>query len=634
MKKIFYFLLFFFIFIPVIKADYKITDYRVNIDVLENGDLHIQEAFKMTGEYNGSERKIYYAGNYEGYKFENMFLADKSLYNGSGVVLNEVRAINFSKTLEFLEFKENGDLFKKVNHAIKGSHGVYTSFDIENGIEYKIYNPSKMNKDFYLDYTLKNMVINHQDASELSMFLFKDMDEINNLEITINIKNNKKNLKVWVHDVESEIKIVDKETIKINIDNLKSETDLDFRIVFDKNVTTSNKKSDVQILNIVDDIENNLTDKEEVDEEYNKLKEQAYNAVIKVEDSFNRDDYNEAYKNVNLLKDKDKLKTDLLIRLMNIEPKIERNEVISKVILTSIMMIWVIIIIMITYQIYKKYDKRYEFRFKRKYFKEIADNLKPADVGYIIRRKVTDEDLIASVLNLVKRKIITFKKTNKGYIFKKNNVDNLTNSDEKLVKFIFENKHKVSIDEFKQRAKIDYEEFLKAYSNWFNAVHRELDKKHYYEDTLLFKIIGISFCVIGILLGLFLLDKDTYFSPVIIIIIAMVFLPYFIFLYKRTALGNEEYYYLIGLKKYMKDIDKFEPLDIEQIDNYLIFATSFGIDLKLIKNIRIIKEKYSQKEIAYFDNLVNNNKIIKTTINSALNLAYSQKKDISYPNEF
>ncbi len=632
MKKIFYFLLFFFIFAPTIKAEYEITDYRVNIDVLENGDLHIQEAFKMSGEYNGSERKIYYANNYEGYKFENMVLADKSLYNGSGVVLNEVRAINFSNTLDFLEFKENGDLFKKVNHAIKGSHGVYTSFDIENGLEYKIYNPSKMNKDFYLDYTLKNMVINHQDASELSMFLFNDIDEINNLEITINIKNNKKNLKVWVHDVESKIKIVDKETIKINIANLKN-NNLDLRVIFDKNITTSNKKSDVFVLNIVDDVEKNLINVEEGDEEYNQLKEQAYNAVIKTENSFSRNDYNEAYKRVNLLDEKDKLKTDLLIRLMNIEPKIERREDIYKVILTSIMMIWIIIIIIITYQVYKRYDKRYEFRFKRKYFKEIADNSNPAIIGYLIRRKVTDDDLIASILNLIKKKVIIFKKTNKGYIFKKNNIDNLNNSDEKLVKFIFDNKNKISIDEFKQRAKIDYEEFLKSYSNWFNAIDRELDKKHYYEDTLLFKIIGIIFCVIGIILGLFLLDKDTYFSSVIIIIIAIIFLPYFVFLYKRTALGNEEYYYLVGLKKYMKDLNQFEPLEFAELEKYLIFATGFGIDLKLIKNIKI-SGQYKQKELDYFDNLVNNNKIIKITINSALNLAYSQKKNINYPNEF
>ena len=83
----------------------------------------------------------------------------------------------------------------------------------------------------------------------------------------------------------------------------------------------------------------------------------------------------------------------------------------------------------------------------------------------------------------------------------------------------------------------------------------------------------------------------------------------------------------------MKDLNQFEPLEFAELEKYLIFATGFGIDLKLIKNIKI-SGQYKQKELDYFDNLVNNNKIIKITINSALNLAYSQKKNINYPNEF
>ena len=247
-KKIFYFLLFFFIFAPTIKAEYEITDYRVNIDVLENGDLHIQEAFKMSGEYNGSERKIYYANNYEGYKFENMVLADKSLYNGSGVVLNEVRAINFSNTLDFLEFKENGDLFKKVNHAVKGNHGVYTSFDIESGLEYKIYNPSKMNKDFYLSYTLKNVVINHNDVSEFALFLFNQIEEeIKSLEITIHIPNNLELLKGYVHK-NGTVKIINEETLQINVKDLKVNDNLDIRVVFDNNIIKTNKVTTENVL--------------------------------------------------------------------------------------------------------------------------------------------------------------------------------------------------------------------------------------------------------------------------------------------------------------------------------------------------------------------------------------------------
>ena len=68
-----------------------------------------------------------------------------------------------------------------------------------------------------------------------------------------------------------------------------------------------------------------------------------------------------AYQAVLLLRDDDELKTQLLIKLMNIDPKIERREVILKVALTSIMAFWLVGIMIIIYQIYKKYGNKEVF---------------------------------------------------------------------------------------------------------------------------------------------------------------------------------------------------------------------------------------------------------------------------------
>ena len=196
MKKIIYFIICFLFFIPTALADYEVTNYRIDLTILENGDVRVIEAFQMEGIYNGYERVVNYKNNYQGYKGDMLASIDKNLYNGSGLKLNEVRAIDYSKDATIEDFIKTGDLFKLVLEATKGDHSVYTITETENGQTYKIYNPSRMNKDFYIDYTLENMIINHKDISELAMYLFNYLEEdINNLELIIHIPNNQEKLK-------------------------------------------------------------------------------------------------------------------------------------------------------------------------------------------------------------------------------------------------------------------------------------------------------------------------------------------------------------------------------------------------------------------------------------------------------
>ena len=97
MKKILIILL--FLFIPEVKA-YNITDYKIDMTILENGNIDVIETFQMNGEYNGFERTLKYRNNYEGYKGDSLVLFDKQLYNGSGITLNEIRSIDYSNTSE------------------------------------------------------------------------------------------------------------------------------------------------------------------------------------------------------------------------------------------------------------------------------------------------------------------------------------------------------------------------------------------------------------------------------------------------------------------------------------------------------------------------------------------------------
>lgn len=536
MKKLFILFLFFF-FIPIVNADYQVTDYKIDMTVLENGDIEVIEVFKMEGEYNGFERIINYKNNYIGYKGKKLASVDGNLYNISSVQLNEVRAINYDDKLTLEELKENGDLFKKVDLATKGEHGVYTITKDENSEIFKIYNPSKMNKDFYLSYTLKNVVINHNDVSEFALFLFNQIEEeIKSLEITIHVPNNLELLKGYVHK-DGTIKIIDEETLQINVKDLKLNDNLDIRVVFDNNIVKANKVTTENVLEKIEDLEEKFEEEINIplDDEYIKVQEEAYQLVTKVEQTYNRTDYENAVIAINKLKEKDELKIDLLIRLMNVEPKIERKETITKVILSSILLIWSIGIIIIIYQLYKKNSKN------------INNKLELIDIGYIMRRKITNNDFAALLLSLNANKKITITKTNGTYKLKQNTKD-LSIIEQKLIKLIFEENEETTFTKIQKRAINNYDNFINNYSNLLNTTMNEINKKHYYENLFLIKIIGIFYSILGIIMSIFLIGKDTYFSSYITLFIAVITLIFLVLFYKRTPDGLKKYQELKILK--------------------------------------------------------------------------------------
>ena len=602
MKKIIYFFISFFFSVNIINAEYFVTDYRVDLTILENGNIEVIEAFKMDGVYNGFERNIKYKDNYNSYWGENIASIDKQLYNGSNVEINEVRAINFNNESTMTEFKENGDLFKKVSLANKGQHAVYTITKKDNGEIYKIYNPSLYNKDFYLSYTLENMVINHLDVAELSMFIFNDLEEIiNNFELTIHIPNNEENLKVWVHQ-DSKIEIINNETIIIKKEQVKEK--FDFRIIFDNDIVKTNKRTDATVLEKIIYIENNLTNDIEIDKEYNEKKQRAYELVQIAEKSLDKTAYLEAFEFVNTLKENDKLKIDLMIKLMNIEPKIERREVIVKVTLTSIIAFWLIGIIILFYYMYKIYNKKIN---KSNTNKNTIFDYYPVSIGYLNRKKVSNNDLISSILYLIDKKIITYEKIKNDYKLKLNTKKQLITSQERLMKFLFDDKFEIMLSSISKKSKNDYNNFLKSYSNWLNTAVFEAENEKFFENIFLIKIFGIIYCIIGFFGGTFLLSKDTYFSSFIMIIISIISILYFIFVYIRTDKGKEQYYNCL---KFKENINKSSSISFKE----LIYCISLDLDNNFFENINVDN----------YDLYIN----VNNTINQSINLAYTTKKRI------
>lgn len=650
MKKVIAVILSFLFFLPVtVYAQYRISNYRIDITILENGDIDVLEAFEMSGKYNGFERIINYKSNFNSY-YGNLLSStgDGSIYNGSGITLNEIRGIDFDSTKTLLELQENGDIFHRENDASKGDYGVYTIDKRENGETYFIYNPNKMNKDFFLSYTLKNMVIAHQDVAELGYNIFTELKEnVDSLEIYVHLPNNQEVLRTWAHGpYQGNIETIDLETVKISVDSLSAEETMDFRLVFDKEVVPMTDKvmEDTALESILTS-EEKLAElaKEERGKEYRKQQEHTYALVEQAERTKNRSDYNEAYHQVNLLREEDELKTELLVRLVNLESKVERKETILKVLFSSTSVAWTLGLFIMTYYIYRKFDKEYEPQFKGKYFRDFPATYSPTTVGYLLHRKVSNDDLSASILDLINRKVIDFQENNKDYSFKLlKHKEKLTESEDKLLKFLFGDKKKITLSEFKQGAKKNYEEFITDYSNWLNRATMDAEQEHFYEDLIGCKIVGILYSIIGIVAGICLAGQPTYFSTLWMTLFGVITLIYFIAFTKKTVKGAEDYAKWTALKRFMEDFGKMDDKELPEVtlwEKYLVYAVSLGCADKLAKQMRIKVETLPESinttdmvfDMMYFNHVLNFNHVINQSVQQSISTAYNAKVAASNP---
>jgi len=605
-KKILYsFILLFLVLIPIkISAKEGITNYYIDATILSNGDINIKEMFIMNGKFNGMNRIINHRGSTNIFNGSIDSCKGSNIYNGDNIVINEVKGIPYSKHLEFNDINKQGDKFNEVNYANRGDYGVYTKDNKYDGIELLIYNPSSSKKAFYIDYTITNMAIVHNDIAELGFNIFTQLKEyVDNLEMIIHIPNNNNLLRIWAHGpLWGESEIIDKSTVKVIIKELEAYTPIDVRIAFDKEVLTeSSKYSNTDALDKIIEIE---TEKANL---ANEEREQAIETI--------------------------------------------KQEKRIQTIFDIIKLIWVIVLIIIVYYVYNKYDKEYENEFKAKYFRDFPSNKEPTDVGYLIRKSINNDDLSASILMLIYKKVLTFEVINnkKDYNLIYHTTNDLNISDKKLIEFLYIKKFEeindleiISLTKLKSQANKKYEKFLKKYTNWKDEVTSKAKSYSFFENNNIVKVLSIIYSFLGIFIGLsnFLYlsiitinTKYSFIFTILEFIISIVSLIYFATFTKRTKEANFEYIKWIALKKFMEDFGTMDKKDLPDIvlwEKYLVYAVTLGCANKLAKVMKIRAEElnnFNTSNIIFdyysFNNLMTFSTIINRTVNTSINSAYN-----------
>lgn len=483
MKKILSKIIFIlFAFIPFIKEAYGIENYYINATLQNNGDLLVQEYFNMNGEFNGFERIILY-GNPDTYDFipDLEYYGGSSLHNGTAIILNKIMAVPINSNFDFANVK--GDEFTSTSSAEKGDYGVYMHSSEYYGESYLIYLPSTEEKAFYIEYTIKDLAILHNDVGELGWNVFGEelSESVEHLKITVNFPNNETEFRVWAHGPlkgvvtkEGQIKLV------ASITELSAYRAIDVRATFDtKIINYSTKKTNVSALNKIIAYEENAANQanyerkqqdlerqqealteinscyeyldrycyedaaslvknildDDVKAEYTRMLEElnilitnkeettAKDSVTAAEDYLHYYNYEMAVENVSILTNEE-LKKELTDRIDKVKDKLIQVEEANykKFKLYSYGTIAAIIIILV--YMYYYHDREYKSNFKIPYLREKPNHYSPATVSYLFERKITNDAVSAEILQLINKSALNCEKitTNKkeDYLLSKN----------------------------------------------------------------------------------------------------------------------------------------------------------------------------------------------------------------------
>ena len=604
MKKIRFILFSLFIMLlPIFVYADGTTRYYIEVNVLDNGDAEVKELKLMDGEYNGYKTDIRYKSNgltkFDGSKssFEG-----SDIYNASALTDVKVYDVKFTTT-DFSIINNKNREFVLVNSAEKGDYGVYTKTTNSEGIEILSYQPSVYKRASLVTYTLKDLVVVHNDIAELAHdFIGTDYaEEINNLIIRINLPSSSKELRIFSHGpLNGKNRIIDDKSVEITYETLDKENAVDGRVVFDKSIVpNATKKSNVDGLGKILEVEKERANYA------NKLREAA--------------------------RKREKMLQTLAI------------------IMEILLGIWLIGLIVIVYKFYNKNDKEYRSEFNGKYFRDFPEEYTPSTVSYLMNKSINNLSFNAGILELIRKKAITIEevtidkkglfknKQQKDYKLSRNmnfNLDTLSTSEKKLFNLLIGtvgNGDYVILGDMKEFSK-DYDNakrLISGYDSWRYACELEAETEEFYENTKKEKTNCILYSLIFIPITFLALLCGSNMGRVLLMdLFGILAIIYFSSATKRTKKGNEQYHKWKGLKNFLADFGRLDEKDLPEIklwERYLVYATMFGLAAKVQNAMKMNLERMNYSDnidftYLYFDNYYFSNSMTNA-VNSSLSSA-------------
>ena len=594
----------FIMFLPIFVYADGTARYYIEVNVLDTGDAEIKELKLMDGVYKGYKTSIKYKSNglskFDGSKssFEG-----SDIYNASALTNVKVYDVKFTTT-DFSVINKKNKEFVLVNNAKKGDYGVYTKTKNSEGVDIMSYQPSSYARASLITYTLKDLVVVHNDIAEIAHdFIGTDYaEEINNLIIRINLPSSSKELRIFSHGpLNGNNRIIDDKSVEITYKRLPKNNQVDARVVFDKSlVTKATKKSNADGLNKILEVEKERANYA------NKLRESARKR----------------------------------------EKMLQTLPIIMEILLG----IWLIGLVAIVYKFYNKNDKEYRSEFDGKYFRDFPEEYTPSTVSYLMNKSINNLSFNAGILDLIRKKAITIEevtidkkglfknKQQKDYKLSRNmnfNLDTLSTSEKKLFNLLIGtvgNGDYVILGDMKEFSK-DYDNakrLISGYDSWRYACESEAETEEFYENTKKEKTNCILYSLIFIPITFLALLCGSNMGRVLLMdLFGILAIIYFSSATKRTKKGNEQYHKWKGLKNFLADFGRLDEKDLPEIklwERYLVYATMFGLAVKVQNAMKMNLERMNYSDSIDFTYLYFDNYYFSNLMTNAVNSSFSSAR--------
>ena len=275
----------------------------------------------------------------------------------------------------------------------------------------------------------------------------------------------------------------------------------------------------------------------------------------------------------------------------------------------------ILIMIGFTYFAYKKYDKEHQPKFTGRYYRDLPADYSPAEMSYLYYfRKINNEDVTATLLDLIRRKYLILdsigeKVTEKNPDFKikinENHKDytELLPHERHIIDWFVKmcgNGKEVSIKQIEAYPKKSYknaQNFSRMAKNFINMAKAAGKKHDFFEKGLSANkgklyavlIIPLLYLLISYFTGVTLLINNN-FAIIISIVVMFAYGIYISTIDKRSLNGNEDYVKWKAYRAFMLDFGRMKDYPMPGLvvwEKYLVYATSLKIADLVMKQLEV-----------------------------------------------
>ena len=553
------------------------------IEILDDGSIKVRELIKMNGEYNGMDRTILARSLYNNTRSYtiNDIKGNNDLYDGDEIINLRVGSISDDGELTFDDFNRSVNYFDEVSYASNGDSKKYTNTYYMGEDYLKIYNPSDLDEIFYIEYTVTDVVVVHEDIAELAWNTLGDgyRENIGDYEVKVVLPNSDSDYRVWLHGpLNGEIERTNNKEAIGTFNFLGAYNPVSVRLIFDKSlVPNATKVSGLTAKSAIIDYQTELSD------EANRERE-----------------------------------------------RIQRQNMIL-IIASSV---WALIAISLAVSVYLREKNMKKTIFNMEYFRDFPASYGPEVLEYLIDKNVTEKSLSATILNLIYKKVLKVEvidrklKDDYKLVLQEYDESTLTETEKIALNLIINeigNSKEVVLSTIKKHCSTlsNANNVMDLYNDFIRKSKSLGKSELFFATTPGLVAFSVIFSLLGLVLTFISFALDLSWLGIIIIILMIALIIFVITRKFYTKKGAEHYAKWMAHKKFLEDFSRFNEKELPEVtlwDKYLVYATILDCADKLSKEMELKMPNMDTSNTTYVGyNPYMTHYIITTNLYSSIN---------------